>query len=98
MGHSYTGSDYEIAKLKRRHEQEAREREAEAEKRQASIRKKLADRIVNVCIDTTVNQIIRPGPKPEERECYEMANELRATKEQMVELVAEVLRISKEED
>jgi hypothetical protein len=61
-------------------------------------RKKLADRIVNVCIDTTVNEIIRPGPKPEERECYEMANELRALKEQMVTLVTEVLRISDEED
>jgi hypothetical protein len=61
-------------------------------------RKKLADRIVNVCIDMTVNQIIRPGPKPEERECYEVANELRAMKDQMVELVAEVLRISEEED
>jgi hypothetical protein len=61
-------------------------------------RKKLADRIVNVCIDMTVNQIIRPGPKPEERECYEMANELRAIKDQMVELITEILRISEEED
>lgn len=61
-------------------------------------RKKLADRIVNVCIDATVNQIIRPGPKPEERECYEMANELRAIKAQMVATVEEVLRISDEED
>ncbi len=84
--------------MKRQHAREDREREAEAEKHQARIRRKLADRIVNVCIDTTVNQIIRPGPKPEERECYEMANELRATKEQMIELVAEVLRISDAED
>lgn len=61
-------------------------------------RKKLADRIVNVCIDATVNQIIRPGPKPEERECYEMANELRALKDQMVATVEEVLRISDKED
>ncbi len=98
MGHSYTGTDYEIAKLKRQHAQEERERNAAAEKHQARIRRKLADRIVNVCIDATVNQIIRPGPKPEERECYEMANELRATKDQMVELVAEVLRISAKED
>jgi hypothetical protein len=42
--------------------------------------------------------IIRPGPKPEERECYEMANEHRALKEQMVDTVAEVLRISAAED
>lgn len=61
-------------------------------------RKKLADKIVTVCIDMTVNQTIRPGPKPEERECYEMANELRALKDQMVTLVAEVLRVSEEED
>jgi hypothetical protein len=98
MGHSYTGTDYEIAKLKRKHAQEARERETEAEKHQTRVRRKLADRIVNVCIDATVNQIIRPGPKPEERECYEMANELRATKDQMIDMVAEVLRISAKED
>lgn len=86
-----------------RTEAEEYRREVAAENRRQTnarkaARKKLADRIVNVCIDTTVNQIIRPGPKPEERECYEMANELRATKEQMVDLVAEVLRISDEED
>lgn len=67
-------------------------------KLQNQARRRLADRIVNVCIDTTVNQIIRPGPKPEERECYEMANELRELKTQMIDLVTEVLRISEEED
>jgi hypothetical protein len=98
MGFSYTGSDYAVAKLKREHAREEREREATATKRRDGIRQKLADRIVNVCIDTTVSQIIRPGPKPEERECYEVANELRAIKGQLVELVAEILRISAEED
>jgi hypothetical protein len=88
MGHSYTRADAEHWA-----------RVAAAEKGlETKARKKLADRIVNVCIDATVNQIIRPGPKPEERECYEMANELRAMKDQMIELVAEVLRISETED
>lgn len=81
---------------KYRREQAARQ--GQETKARNAARKKLADRIVNVCIDATVNQIIRPGPKPEERECYEMANELRDMKAAMVDLVAEVLRISHEED
>jgi hypothetical protein len=87
MGHSYTSQDFDRARS-----------ESALKGAETKARKKLADRIVNVCIDTTVNQIIRPGPKPEERECYEVANELRAIKDQMVDLVAEILRISAEED
>ncbi len=81
-----------------RYRREQAARQGKETKARNAARKKLADRIVNVCIDQTVNMIIRPGPKPEERECYEMANELRAIKEQMVATVAEVLRISDGED
>jgi len=89
MGHSYTAPEFI---------ENQRRSEAAWKGSQTKARKKLADKIVTVCIDATVNQIIRPGPKPEERECYEMANELRAFKNQMVELVAQVLRVSEKED
>ena len=88
MGHSYTRADAghwaRVAAAQKGLETKARN--------------KLAGKIVSVCIDATVNEIIRPGPKPEERECYEMADELRAIKDQMIDLVSEVLRISDEED
>jgi hypothetical protein len=29
-------------------------------------------------VDKIINDIVRPGPIPEERECYEMAGEIRA--------------------
>jgi hypothetical protein len=38
---------------------------------------KLAGKITTVVIDQIVKDIIRPGPAPEERECYDMAKELR---------------------
>lgn len=60
-------------------------------------RNKLAGKITTVIIDRIVNEIIRPGPKPEERECYEMANELRAITEDISKLVADVLKVAEEE-
>ncbi len=91
MGFS-RGSPYYIS------EEQQKLREASIKSARTKARNKLANKIVTVCIDTTINQIIRPGPKPEERECYEMADELRTIKQQMIELVSEVLRISYEED
>jgi hypothetical protein len=77
---------------------EQRRSEAHWKGEQTKARRRLASKIVTVCIDATVNQIIRPGPKPEERECYDMADELRAIKDKMIDLVADVLRVSEEED
>lgn len=56
----------------------------------------LADKIVMVIIDKIVNNLIRPGPKPEERECYEMARELRDMRPEIKDLVAQVLKIGGE--
>jgi|SRR5579859_3295782 len=55
----------------------------------------LADKIVMVVIDKIVSDLIRPGPKPEERECYEMAQELRDMTTELKCLVAQVLNIEK---
>lgn len=66
--------------------------EAETAKRMA-----LADKIVMVIVDRIAADIIRPGPKPEERECYVMAQELRDHTRHLSELVSAVLKIEEDE-
>jgi len=44
--------------------------------------------------DKIVNEIIRPGPKPEERECYEMAGETRALNPELEELVKQIIDVN----
>lgn len=51
----------------------------------------LADKIVMAVVDHIAAEIIRPGPKPEERECYVMAQELRDYAPHLAELVAAIL-------
>lgn len=41
-------------------------------------------------VDKVVADIIRPGPSPEERECYEMAGEVRAIVPDLEELVTRI--------
>lgn len=57
----------------------------------------LADKIVMAVVDRVAADIIRPGPKPEERECYVMAQELRDHTEHLRELVAGILKVEAEE-
>ncbi len=52
----------------------------------------LADKVVMVIVDKIVAELLRPGPVAEERECYEMAQELRDMIPKIKILVAEVLR------
>lgn len=51
----------------------------------------LADKLTMVIIDKIVNEIIRPGPDAEERECYDMAKELRDHAAEISKRVAQVL-------
>lgn len=53
-------------------------RERDENDRVAAARRKLAAKIVMAVVDKVVAEIIRPGPVAEERECYDMAGELRA--------------------
>jgi hypothetical protein len=81
-------------------EEDARKwREIAAAKEQAVVRKRmaLADKITMVIIDRVVADIIRPGPVAEERECYDMAKELRDAAPRIAEIVAGVLKVEKEE-
>lgn len=78
MGQSFFSSDAERKAYERRREEAVNAYEAAEAARIEDARKKIAAKIVMAAIDKIVNEIIRPGPKPEERECYEMAGELRA--------------------
>lgn len=90
MGRSYFAS----AKDKIEHEKELERRASQEEARIADGRKKIAAKIVMAVVDQVVNQIIRPGPKPEERECYEMAGELRATVPDLEKLAKKIIDVN----
>jgi hypothetical protein len=71
MGHSSYYSSLEARKQREQYERIENDRVAQ-------LRKKLAAKIVMAVVDKVVAEIVRPGPVPEERECYEMAGELQA--------------------
>lgn len=88
MGYVYR-SPQEIEAIKRRQQ----EREDEEDAR----RKRFAKKIVTVLVDRINNEVVRPGPKPEERECYDVANELRDMTPELVELVSAVIAVADKE-
>jgi hypothetical protein len=53
----------------------------------------VADKIVMAITDRICSDLIRPGPKPEERECYVMAQELRDMRNELTALVRAVLDV-----
>ena len=57
----------------------------------------LADKITMAVVDEIANAIIRPGPKPEERECYVMAQELREHSDHIKSLVMAILKVEEDE-
>ena len=82
----------ERQRLAAQREWEERENERVNAKRMA-----LADKIVMAVVDKIAADIIRPGPKPEERECYVMAKELREHSQPLAILVSEILKIEDDE-
>lgn len=78
MGQSYFASERErktymadMAKL-------ADEKKSREAARIEDERRRIVAKITMALVDKIVSDIIRPGPHPEERECYEMAGEVRA--------------------
>ena len=57
-------------------------------------RRKFAERAVMILVDHINDKIIRPGPTPEERECYDMAQELHDAKAEMTGLLIAMLDVS----
>lgn len=68
-----------------------------AEEADNSKRMSLAKKIVQAVVDRINLEIVRPGPKPEERECYVMAQELRDSSPGLEELVSAILKVEDEE-
>ena len=60
----------------------------------ADLRHQLAAKIVMAVVDRIVGDIIRPGPKPEERECYVMAGELRALSPELEALAKAIIDVN----
>lgn len=76
---------------------EARSNSAKQGHADRAKRMALADKIVMAVVDNIAARIIRPGPVAEERECYVMAKELRDHGIELVELVAQILKVNGEE-
>lgn len=93
MGYSYPRTRSEIAATAWA---EKKLRDVRVERRHTK-RMVLADKIVMAVVDRIAADIIRPGPKPEERECYVMAQELRDHTEHLRELVSAILKIDADE-
>lgn len=66
----------------------------DAAKKISDDRMRLAGKIVMVVVDKIVNEIIRPGPVAEERECYDMAGELRSIVPALEELAKSVIDVN----
>ena len=88
MGSSYSSSYFAA-------ERAAAERREQAQANTKRMR--LADKIVLAMVDHISAAIIRPGPKPEERECYIMAQELREATPNLRRLVTRILKIEETE-
>lgn len=87
----------EHARAAERWEEQRLEAERAAQAAEAAKRMALADKIVLAVVDRVSADIIRPGPKPEERECYVMAQELREHSAHLKELVAAILAVEAKE-
>lgn len=90
MGTSYFASASE-REAAARAGQLARDKEAA---RIRDERRRIAAKIVMAVVDKIVAEIIRPGPAPEERECYEMAGELRALIPELETLAKNIIDVN----
>lgn len=72
-------------------------RQAELRREENDKRMKLADKLVMVLVDRINQVVVRPGPDPEERECYDMAKEIRDLSPELAVLVSKVLKVNEEE-
>jgi hypothetical protein len=81
--YGYSGRDYGLEYLNRQERKK---------------RMKLADKIVMVMVDRINQVVVRPGPDPEERECYDMAKEIRDLSPELAVLIAKVLKVAEDEE
>lgn len=60
-------------------------------------REALAIKIAEIVVDRVNAEIIRPGPETEERECYDVARELRAFTAELAVTVYRMLEVHEQE-
>jgi hypothetical protein len=70
-----------------------RQRDQEAN-RIERVRQEVAAKIVMALVDKIILEIVRPGPTPEERECYEMAGELRTLVPDLEKLAKQIIDVN----
>lgn len=78
----------------RSHRTQEAKRELATKKLRDDARQELAAKIAMAVVDRIVNEIIRPGPKPEERECYVMAEELRTITPDIEALARQIIDVN----
>ncbi len=90
MGSSY----YASASQRDAHDKSVQDRRDQDAARIEDGRKQVAAKIVMAIVDKIVHDIVRPGPKPEERECYVVAGELRAIVPELEALAKQVIDVN----
>lgn len=55
--------------------------------------KRFAMKLATIAIDNIITDIVRPGPKPEERECYDVANEIRQHQEFIINEMVKAIQV-----
>jgi hypothetical protein len=88
MGFSYRNREERLA-----HEANIRAARKAADEK----RNNLASKIAMMTIDHINRIVVRPGPVAEERECYEMAQEIRDSDETLTDLISAILKVAKDE-
>lgn len=95
MGQSYFATPAEQRAYTIRVQRDAADREQQEALLIAAERERLAAKIVMAVVDQIITKVVRPGPVPEERECYDMAGELRAETGDLEALVKAIIDVNK---
>ena len=92
MGNSYYG--IHVTPQQRSADTRAHNKQiAELAGQKVILRMQLADKITMMISKTIEDKLIRPGPVAEERECYDMAQELRDMSPELSSIIAAILEI-----
>jgi hypothetical protein len=95
MGQSYFATPTEQREYTIRVQRETAAADKQEALRIAAERERLAAKIVMAVVDRIITKVVRPGPVPEERECYDMAGELRAETGDLEALVKAIIDVNK---
>lgn len=75
----------------------ARKQREELDKKKYQDLQRLAMKLATIAVDNIITDIVRPGPKPEERECYDVANEIRQFQPVIIDQIVKALIVESSE-